>query len=152
MILILQPGASMIGKKSELTPFEQATDGSQASKRGTFSLGNLPISVLSDYIGERGPRLWDSTMTGQRHEIWYQGHVQGVGFRYIAASIARQFDVTGFVQNLPDGRVYLVVEGEPGEVSQFLAEVRARMEHFIRDTSADRRPATGQFTRFEIRH
>ena len=91
-------------------------------------------------------------MTGIRREIWYQGHVQGVGFRYTAASAARQFDVTGFVRNLPDGRVHLVVEGESEEVERFLAEIRARLGYFIRDAMEDRRPATGQFGRFEIRH
>ena len=99
-----------------------------------------------------GQKTTGPQLTGQRPDIWYQGHVQGVGFRYTAASIARQFDVTGFVRNLPDGRVHLVVEGEQGEVSQFLAEIRVRLEPFIRDTSANCRPATGQFTKFEIRH
>ncbi len=91
-------------------------------------------------------------MTGQRHEIWYRGHVQGVGFRYTSVTIARQFAVTGFVQNLSDGRVHLVVEGEPEEVGRFLGEIQLRLGDHIRDTKEDRRPATGQFTRFEIRH
>jgi acylphosphatase len=45
----------------------------------------------------------------QRREVHYSGHVQGVGFRYTTRSIARGYEVTGFVQNLEDGRVSRVV-------------------------------------------
>ena len=72
-------------------------------------------------------------MDQQRWEVWYQGHVQGVGFRYTTCSIARGFEVTGFVQNLPDGRVHLVAEGNSSEVVAFLEEVEYRMEQFVRD-------------------
>ncbi len=102
--------------------------------------------------GEQAFPEGKQTMTGLRREIWYQGHVQGVGFRYTVAGIARQFAVTGFVQNLPDGRVHLVCEGASSDLKLFLAEVAERMQPFIRSTQDDCRPATGQFSRFEIRH
>ena len=47
-----------------------------------------------------------------RRRLIYQGRVQGVGFRYTVASIARRFPVTGYVKNLPDGNVELAVDGE----------------------------------------
>src|SRR5262249_24196810 len=60
-------------------------------------------------------RTVSSAMTNdsqaQRATVHYSGHVQGVGFRYAARSIAGKYAVTGFVQNLSDGRVRLVVEG-----------------------------------------
>ena len=90
-------------------------------------------------------------MARERREVWYQGHVQGVGFRYTAASLARQYQVTGFVHNLADGRVHLVCEGDTDEVQRFLAAVRERMASLVRGTREDRRPATEQFTCFEIR-
>ena len=90
-------------------------------------------------------------MANLRREIWYQGHVQGVGFRYSVAQIARRYPVTGFVRNLPDGRVHLVCEGLDVDVGQFVAEVAEKMQVFIRDTQEDSRPGTGQFSRFEIR-
>ena len=49
----------------------------------------------------------------ERREVFYAGHVQGVGFRYTTRSIATQLPVVGLVRNLPDGRVHLVVEGSP---------------------------------------
>jgi acylphosphatase len=90
-------------------------------------------------------------MSGVRREIWFQGHVQGVGFRYTVAHLARRFPITGFVRNLPDGRVHLVCEGVDVDVDQFVAEIADRMQMFIRDTQEDSRPGTGQFSRFEIR-
>jgi acylphosphatase len=90
-------------------------------------------------------------MKRERREVWYTGHVQGVGFRYTAAALARRAEVTGYVRNLPDGRVHLVVEGESGAVAEFLASIAERMHGFIRDTRQDRRPDTGEFSDFTIR-
>lgn len=84
--------------------------------------------------------------------MFYQGHVQGVGFRYTAQSIAKRYNVTGFVRNLPDGRVELVAEGENHELAAFLDDVRERMIRYIRDERVDTQAASGEFTSFEIRH
>ena len=89
--------------------------------------------------------------TTQRSTVYFAGHVQGVGFRYATHSIARAYQVTGFVRNVPDGRVELVAEGEPREIKAFLAEVRERFFHQIRDERDDQGPATGEFNGFEIR-
>jgi acylphosphatase len=60
----------------------------------------------------------------QRCEVFYAGRVQGVGFRYTVRSLAAGFHVTGFVRNLSDGRVHLVVEGKPTEIKQFLDAIK----------------------------
>jgi len=77
--------------------------------------------------------------------------VQGVGFRYTARSVARQYDVTGFVKNLPDGRVQLVVEGTTAEVGAFLASLLAEMRHCVSNVSETSGAATGRFAGFEIK-
>jgi acylphosphatase len=87
-----------------------------------------------------------------RTTVYYTGHVQGVGFRYTAHSIARGHDITGYVHNLPDGRVELVAEGNRHETDAFLREVRERLATHIRDERRDVGPATGEFNAFEIRH
>ncbi len=88
----------------------------------------------------------------QQREVHYAGSVQGVGFRYTARSLAAGFGVTGFVRNLPDGRVLLVVEGGAGEIGGFLDAIKAEMTTYIRDVRETTRPATGRFHAFEIRH
>jgi acylphosphatase len=92
------------------------------------------------------------TTASQRSTVCYKGHVQGVGFRYTTHSIARRHNVTGYVRNLPDGRVELVAEGDRGETDAFLQNVREQLSSYIRDERCDIGPATGEFTGFEIRH
>lgn len=57
-------------------------------------------------------------------QVFYEGRVQGVGFRYTARRVASGFDVSGYVRNLPDGRVELLASGEPDEVDGYLAALR----------------------------
>jgi acylphosphatase len=90
--------------------------------------------------------------TPQRITVCFSGHVQGVGFRYTAHSIARRYRVTGYVRNLADGRVELVAEGERPETDAFLLEVRERFFNHIRDERRDNGPATGEYGGFEIQH
>jgi len=59
----------------------------------------------------------------QRVTVLYGGRVQGVGFRATVRHIARGYDVTGLVHNLPDGRVELVAEGMKEELDAFLAGI-----------------------------
>src|SRR5471030_2081507 len=54
----------------------------------------------------------------RRMKVFYSGRVQGVGFRYTARTVAAGFEITGYVRNLPDGRVELVAEGDDSERSE----------------------------------
>lgn len=65
-------------------------------------------------------------------EVWYAGRVQGVGFRAGVLAASRGFKVTGFVQNLTDGRVYLHAEGDEAELDLFLAQVETSMDGYVR--------------------
>ena len=49
------------------------------------------------------------------------GQVQGVGFRYHTRSTARNFGLTGWVKNLPDGSVEIHAEGSPEELDRLQA-------------------------------
>ena len=91
-------------------------------------------------------------MSCEQREIWYRGHVQGVGFRFTTQAVARGFHVSGTVGNLADGRVHLVVEGEKRELDLFLSAIDERLGQFVRSSHQECRPATGQFGGFEIRH
>ncbi len=56
-------------------------------------------------------------------QVFYEGHVQGVGFRWTVRNLAKGFDVIGLVRNLPDGRVELQAAGEDDEVQAFLSAI-----------------------------
>ncbi len=51
------------------------------------------------------------------------GRVQGVGFRFFAERVAREFGVKGWVRNMPDGSVETVAEGEGSAVAKYLARL-----------------------------
>ncbi len=87
-----------------------------------------------------------------RQSVWFTGRVQGVGFRYTALSVAREFAVTGYVKNLPDGRVEAVIEGDPPDIDRYLAALREAMAGCIRHEESRESPATGSFHGFEIRY
>jgi acylphosphatase len=57
-------------------------------------------------------------------QVFYEGRVQGVGFRYTVKTLAHGFDVTGWVRNLADGRVELQAAGDKEEVEGFLTAIR----------------------------
>ena len=54
----------------------------------------------------------------------YEGKVQGVGFRASVLSLAKGYEVTGWVRNLPDGRVEIFATGDGEEIWAFLLGIR----------------------------
>jgi acylphosphatase len=88
-------------------------------------------------------------MTG-RH-VFYEGRVQGVGFRWTVKNLARGFEVAGWVRNLPDGRVELQASGETEEVSAFLdAIAESDLKAHIRRTEVHPIPPPAGVRGFEI--
>ncbi len=57
-------------------------------------------------------------------KITVKGTVQGVGYRWFADRRARKYDLKGFVENLPDGSVYLEVEGKRDWIEDMIKELR----------------------------
>jgi acylphosphatase len=79
------------------------------------------------------------------------GRVQGVGFRMFARDAAAREGATGWVRNLPDGRVEAYVEGERNAVTRVERALRqgppgARVEA-VDETTED---PSGAYARFEI--
>lgn len=84
--------------------------------------------------------------------VIFNGHVQGVGFRYTSRRIADRFDVTGFVRNLPDGTVEMLVQGPPQQVDACIQEVRESFDDNIRDSKIEQIPWQPTHTDFRIAH
>ena len=87
-----------------------------------------------------------------RRRVVYHGRVQGVGFRFTTASIARRFPVVGYVKNLRDRTVELVVEAEAEIVREFLGEISADFQGNITDCADFEDESTERFRTFGIRY
>lgn len=113
-------------------------------------MGASPMfhSERKPWAGAHATGEWD---TVQRRTYYFTGHVQGVGFRYTTRHAVSGTSVTGFVRNLPDGRVELVMEGPDSEMDAVIERVQSDLGHGIRHTTCDESPGTGQFHGFEIR-
>jgi acylphosphatase len=86
-------------------------------------------------------------------QVFYQGNVQGVCFRWSVRQIAKGFDVTGWVRNLIDGRVEMQVSGEQDEVRAFLdALAQSKLHENIRQQSETKLQSPINALGFEIRH
>ena len=90
-------------------------------------------------------------MSRQRYAVYYSGDVQGVGFRYTACRLAQSFNITGFVRNLPDGRVQLLAEGPSDQLDRFLEDLASDLAGYIRSRQLDRQEVTREFTGFSLR-
>jgi acylphosphatase len=82
--------------------------------------------------------------------VYYSGKVQGVNFRATTRRVAQDYPVTGWVKNLDDGRVQLLVEGPADAVEAFLKAIRKHWKGNITKEQAEERPITGKYKRFEV--
>jgi len=81
------------------------------------------------------------------------GRVQGVGFRWFVQQTARETEISGTVENLPNGDVEIFAEGEQSKIMEFLARVRIGPAYgTITDFIIDSIPFTGKFSNFKILH
>ena len=92
-------------------------------------------------------------MALKRLHVFYAGRVQGVGFRATAEEVAAGLGVTGWVKNLRDGRVEVLVEGDEEPLLRFLEAIRTgAMRNFIQSVEVHWSEGTGEFSDFEIRY
>jgi acylphosphatase len=86
-------------------------------------------------------------------QVFFEGHVQGVGFRWTVRHIAKGFDLTGWVRNLIDGRVEMQVSGEEAEVRAFLDAIgQSELRALIRKQTENKLETPVKARGFEISH
>ena len=76
-----------------------------------------------------------SSKTKCRWHLYLSGSVQHVGLRYTALYMCRDLGLTGWVKNLPDGRVELEIQGDVSSLRRFYIELKSQPH--IRISHAD---------------
>ncbi len=84
-------------------------------------------------------------------DIIVSGNVQGVGYRAFTQRTADALQVSGWVRNLPDGRVQVEVEGPRANVEELLARLRVgpRLSS-VTDVAVTRKAARGAARGFTV--
>ncbi len=88
----------------------------------------------------------------ERAHVYVSGGVQGVFFRDSTREKAETLSLTGWVTNLPDGRVEAVFEGPAEgvrEVVRWCEEGPSRAD--VEDVSVEYEEARGDLAGFEVR-
>lgn len=90
-------------------------------------------------------------MTKTRVHLYISGIVQGISYRSYTRVKASQMNVTGWVRNLPDGRVEAVFEGETENVKAMVDWCRTGPPAArVKQVEVNDEPHTGQYRFFEI--
>ncbi len=90
-------------------------------------------------------------MKKYRAHVWITGRVQGVFFRAYTRDAAQRIGVTGWVRNLPDGRVEAVLEGEMDKVEAMIEWCREGSPlSRVETVEIIEEVYTGNFDRLEI--
>ncbi|MCS7180508.1 MAG: acylphosphatase [bacterium] len=88
----------------------------------------------------------------KRYHIYVKGKVQGVGFRWYTERIGNRMELGGWVRNLPDGRVEIVVEGDEKKLDDFIEELKkGYLGRNIKEIVKIEEKYIGEFDKFEIR-
>ncbi len=83
-------------------------------------------------------------------QVVFKGRVQGVGFRYTTHRIARQYDLSGYVRNSPDGSVEAILQGTKANIQACIREIQDAFNGYIRDTKSTEQPVNPHYYDFRI--
>jgi acylphosphatase len=87
----------------------------------------------------------------KRMHVIVSGRVQGVFFRAYTRETALALKLTGWVRNLPDGRVETVFEGEDTNVQSMLEWCKKGPPHaIVNELEVSEATYTGEFRDFRI--
>jgi acylphosphatase len=87
----------------------------------------------------------------KRVHVTISGRVQGVFFRAYTRETAQSLKLTGWVRNLPDGRVEAVFEGDDTHVQAMLEWCKEGPPHaIVKHVDTAEEPFTGEFRDFRI--
>ena len=89
----------------------------------------------------------------KRATIIVKGKVQKVGYRDFVQDSAREIGITGYVENLEDGNVKIVGEGEEAKIEEFIRDIKVKRDFLdVSATSVKYEEPTGEFKVFKIKY
>jgi len=87
----------------------------------------------------------------KRIHIIISGNVQGVFFRHNTNKVANKLGLKGFVKNLPDGTVEVIVEGDEEKLKELIKFCKKGPEGAdVENIEIEQEEAKNEFTRFSI--
>ncbi|MCK4398055.1 MAG: acylphosphatase [Methanophagales archaeon] len=82
-----------------------------------------------------------------------KGKVQKVGYRDFVQDNARELGITGYVENLEDGNVKVVCEGEEPKIEDFIRGIKVKKDFIdVVEISVEYEEPTGEFKVFKIKY
>ena len=88
----------------------------------------------------------------ERARVYVSGKVQGVFFRDATREKAEQLGLAGWVRNIPDGRVELLLDGPSEKVREMVRWCKEGPSHAdVEDVDTEFEASAGDLEGFEVR-
>lgn len=121
-----------------------------------FDAPSAAVKIPKGYDGIKcntTPYLYHDPFINEmkRAIIIAKGRVQKVGYRDFVQDNARELGITGYVENLEDGNVKIVCEGNEAEITEFIEKIKVKKDFMdVSETSVRYEEPTGEFKLFRI--
>ena len=97
--------------------------------------------IIFDWLCEKMKKIFHNTWEiptfladeKKRYCVIFSGVVQGVGFRYETWTIAKKLGVTGWVENLSNGDVYLEIQGEENKLQYLINCLKTNRRFYVQN-------------------
>ena len=83
-------------------------------------------------------------------KITFSGRVQGVGFRFTAHNTASRYGLSGYVRNLHNGSVEMLIQGSPDDIDSCLEDLKDEFKGYITQTEIEEIIPDTNLTSFKI--
>jgi len=89
-------------------------------------------------------------MAEMAKHVVFSGRVQGVGFRFTALNAASRYRLTGYVRNVSNGTVEMVVQGPAADIDNCINSIEQSFADYITGTKSEDIPPDPAYTDFKI--
>ena len=73
-----------------------------------------------------------------------------MGFRFTAFNTANRYNLLGYVRNLPDGTVEMIVQGQPQDIDDCIRDIKQSFGGYVKQTKAEQIPLKPTYEDFKI--